>query len=111
VMIRQTTAASSAHGFMVVSAGRGLDFQRRLVSGGSTSHTGGGVGTAPRWVKLQRRGQVVIASKSTNGTTWTTVGQSTIALNGSVLVGLAVSSHDVTRTARVTFDNVRVTSR
>jgi hypothetical protein len=96
---------------MVVSAGKGLDFQRRLVTGGLSTHTGGGVGTAPRWVKLERRGQVVIASKSTNGTTWTTIGQSTIGFSGSVLVGLAVSSHDVTRTATVTFDNVRVTSR
>jgi hypothetical protein len=111
VMIRQATAATSAHGFMVVSAGRGLDFQRRLVTGGSSTHTGGGVGTAPRWVKLERRGQVVIASKSTNGTTWTTIGQSTISFSGSVYVGLAVSSHTTARTATVTFDNVRVTAR
>jgi hypothetical protein len=110
VMIRQSVNSNSAHAFMIVSAGKGLAFQRRRTAGGVTTHTAGSSGTAPRWVKLARRGQAVTASTSTNGTTWTVVGQDTISLSGSVLVGLAVSSHVTARTATVTFDNVRVTS-
>jgi hypothetical protein len=59
-------------------------------------------------VKLARRGQTIAASVSTNGTTWTTIGSDTFAMPSTVLVGLAVSSHDPTRLAAVTFDGVKV---
>jgi hypothetical protein len=57
---------------------------------------------------LTRAGQVVTAAVSSNGTAWTTVGQDTIALPATALVGLAVGSHDAARLATATFDNVRV---
>ena len=109
VMIRQDREPGSAHGFMLVSASKGLAFQRRAVKGGTTTHTAGGNGEAPAWVKIARKGTVVTASRSSDGSAWTTVGQDTIALNGTVLVGLAVSSHDAGRAASVVFDRVTVT--
>jgi regulation of enolase protein 1 (concanavalin A-like superfamily) len=110
VMIRQSLDAGSAHGFMLVSAARGLAFQRRSQAGGTSTSVATGTGTAPVWVKLARRGQTVTASRSADGITWSQVGQTTVALTGSVYVGLAVSSHDVTRTATVLFDRVSVSS-
>jgi probable HAF family extracellular repeat protein len=109
VMIRQGLDAGSAHAFMLVSAARGLAFQRRTQAGGTSTHTSGGTGTAPAWVKLARRGQTITASRSADGVAWSQVGQATIALTGSVYVGLAVSSHDTTRTATALFDQVKVT--
>jgi regulation of enolase protein 1 (concanavalin A-like superfamily) len=108
VMIRASANANAAHGFMLVSTSKGLAFQRRTQTGGLSTSTSGGIGTAPRWVRLSRSGNVVTAFASTNGTSWTTVGSATIDLPAAALFGLAVSSHDTTRLATATFDNVSV---
>jgi hypothetical protein len=110
VMIRESLDAGSPHGFMLVSAAKGLAFQRRAQAGGLSSSTPGGTGMAPAWVKLARQGQTVIASRSADGIAWTKVGHATIALTGSVYVGLAVSGHDTTRTATATFERVSVSN-
>jgi regulation of enolase protein 1 (concanavalin A-like superfamily) len=94
---------------MLVSAAKGLAFQRRTAAGGLTTSTSGGLDTAPMWVKLARRGQSITASRSGDGANWVAVAQDTIAFTGSIYVGLAVSSHDTTRTATALFDRVMVT--
>jgi regulation of enolase protein 1 (concanavalin A-like superfamily) len=108
VMIRNTLSPSSAHAFMLVSAGKGIAFQRRGVDGGTSVHTSGGPGVAPQWVRLSRAGQTITAAFSPDGTTWTTIGQETFAMAATVYVGLAVSSHDATQPAQATFDSVLV---
>ena len=110
VMIRQSTAPDSAHAFMIVSAGKGLAFQRRRTPGGLTTHTSGGAGAAPMWIRLTRRGNIITAAHSANGVIWTTVANDTIVMTGSVLVGLAVGGHSTIRTATAVFDQVRVLS-
>ena len=110
VMIRQGTDPGSPHAFMLVSAGKGLAFQRRRTAGGVSSHTAGGSGTAPRWVRLQRSGSTIVASVSSNGTSWTEVGRDTFSMPSSVLAGLATSSHTTSAAAAGTFDNVSVTT-
>jgi regulation of enolase protein 1 (concanavalin A-like superfamily) len=96
--------------FMLVSTSKGLAFQRRTATGVAATSTAGGSGTAPRWVRLTRAGNVITASVSTNGSTWTTVGSDSFSLPANVLVGLAVSSHTTSSTATGTFDNVNVSS-
>jgi regulation of enolase protein 1 (concanavalin A-like superfamily) len=108
VMIRHTLDAGSPQAFMLMSVGKGLAFQRRTVVGGTSTHTSGGAGTAPRWVRLTRTGQTITAAVSANGTTWTTVGEDGLSMTGPVHVGLAVGSHTRTALATATFDNVRV---
>jgi regulation of enolase protein 1 (concanavalin A-like superfamily)/HKD family nuclease len=110
VMIRNSTASNASYAFMIVSKGKGLAFQRRTSNGASATGTTPIAGTAPRWVRLVRRGNVITASTSTNGTSWTTVGSSTISMSTSVLVGLAAHSHTTTALATAVFDNVRVTT-
>ena len=107
VMIRASTVASSAHALMLVSTSKGAAFQRRTANGGLSTSTGT-AGTAPRWLKLARLGNVISASVSSDGQSWTLVGRDTVALPSTVLVGLAVSSHDPTRLATGTFDNVTI---
>lgn len=106
VMIRQTTDAGSTQASMFVTPGKGLSFQRRTANGTSVSTTI--AGAAPYWVRLVRAGQVITASVSPDGTSWTDVGQDTIAISGAVWIGLAVTSHDNTQLATATFDNVTV---
>jgi regulation of enolase protein 1 (concanavalin A-like superfamily) len=106
VMVRASTAANAAHAFMLVSTSKGLAFQRRPSTGAQSVNTAGGSGTAPRWVRLARSGNVITASVSTNGTSWTTVGTATINLPATALFGVAVSSHDASQLATATFENV-----
>ena len=108
VMIRQSLSAGSSQASMFVTPGKGLAFQRRPTAGG-TSLTTTVAGAAPEWVKISLSGNIVTASVSSDGSAWTTIGQETIAFSGPIYVGLAVTSHDNTRAAKATFDNVSAT--
>jgi regulation of enolase protein 1 (concanavalin A-like superfamily) len=110
VMMRTTLDAGAPQAFMLISKGKGAAFQRRTVAGGSSLHTSGGSLTAPRWVKLSRRGTTITASVSADGKAWTTVGSDGFSIGDSLLVGLGVSSHDPAVLATGTFDNVKVAS-
>ena len=108
-MIRATTDPASPQAVMIVSAGKGLAFQRRRTAGGTSVSTSGGAGVAPYWVRLERTGDLITASVSNDGVTWTTVGTDTIPMTQTVLVGLAVSSHVTGTPATAVFEQVVVT--
>jgi len=108
VMIRQSLDANSSQASMFVTPGKGLSFQRRPTTGGTSLSTTV-AGAAPEWVKVSLSGNIVTASVSPDGSSWTTIGQETIAFSGPMYVGLAITSHDNTRTATATFDSVGVT--
>ena len=107
VMIRQSLAADAAHASLFVTPAKGVAFQRRAAAGGTSTSTAV-AGAAPRFVKLKRAGNVITASVSIDRLSWTKVGQQAIAIGGPVLAGLAVSSHDATRLASVTFDHTAI---
>ena len=106
VMIGADVSAGSAQAMMMVTPGKGNNFQRRPTAGGASVGTAGLMVTAPYWVKLTRVGTLLTAYQSIDGTTWSQVGTQTIAMPTSVLVGLAVSSHSTTTLATATFDQV-----
>jgi regulation of enolase protein 1 (concanavalin A-like superfamily) len=108
VMIRESLTAGSKHAMMVVSAAKGLAFQRRPTTGGTTLHSAGALVGAPYWVKLTRRGDVFTAFASSDGTTWVTIGSETIPMAVPVYVGLPVTSHSTANAATVTFDSVSI---
>ncbi|HEX6477316.1 MAG TPA: hypothetical protein VF043_00620, partial [Ktedonobacteraceae bacterium] len=72
----------------------------------STSFTG----TVPAYLKVTRSGSTYTTYTSSNGTTWTLVAGSSVTLNmsGSVLAGMAVTSHNTGALGTVTFDTVSV---
>jgi parallel beta-helix repeat protein len=107
VMIRESLAATARHASKFVSPGRGLAFQRRTSTGGTSTHTGTS-GTAPVWVRIARAGSTFTAAWSSDGVTWQTLGSDTIGMNATVYVGLAVTSHNNTASALATFDHVAV---
>jgi regulation of enolase protein 1 (concanavalin A-like superfamily) len=108
VMIRETLADDSAHAFMLVSAAKGIAFQRRPSTGSESVNTAGSSSTAPRWVRLQRSGDTFTASESADGTNWTIVDVDTIPMATSVYVGLAVTSHTTSASSTAMVDSVRV---
>jgi phosphatidylserine/phosphatidylglycerophosphate/cardiolipin synthase-like enzyme len=106
VMIRASLAANAQYAFMIVSAGKGTAFQYRTSTGGSAASITGTGAAAPTWVKLVRSGNTITASQSTNGSSWTTIGATSIAMGATVNIGLAVSSHVTSTPATATFDSV-----
>jgi len=109
VMIRGSLSANSAQAFMLVSYSKGLAFQRRTTTGGASTSTAGAFATAPYWVRLDRAGNTITASQSTNGLDWVLVGSDTIPMGQTVFIGLGVSSHTTSSTATATFDHVEIT--
>lgn len=64
--------------------------------------------TMPVWFKLQRAGNTITGSQSSDGVTWFTVGSATISMASTYYVGLAACSGDSLngRTDTTSFDNV-----
>jgi regulation of enolase protein 1 (concanavalin A-like superfamily) len=109
VMIRASVNANSAFGYTLATPGSGPYFRRRLSTGGSASAVKGAVISAPCWVRLVRRGNVVTGYASANGTSWSTIASSTVPLGTTAYIGLAATSHNVNARTTVQFSNVRVT--
>lgn len=107
VMIRNTLDAGSAYAYMLVSAGKGVAFQYRPTANSAASQAALVAGAAPMWVKVTRTGSTLSGYTSSDGTTWTLVGQTTIAMDASVYVGLAVTSHNNTALCAASFDQVQ----
>ena len=110
VMIRGSLSPSAAQGFMLVSAARGVNYQRRLAAGNASVGNTGTLSTAPRWVKLSRVGNVISGYESGDGVNWTLVASDTFTMPDNALIGLGVSSHVAGTNAAATFDNVTITT-
>jgi len=113
VMIRQSTEIGSVHAFMAMSGGggEGYSFQRRLdADSASTGDNGAAPALAPPyWVKIERAGNVFTASISPDGVEWTEWGTAqTIVMDDPVLIGLAVTSHNVDQATSAAFSNVSI---
>ena len=93
VMLRNGLAANAQHAMMIISFGSGASFQRRPTVGGASEHTTVSGISAPRWVKLSRRGDIFTGYQSADGITWTQVGQATIVLPAALKAALVVTSH------------------
>ena len=110
VMIRASSAPNSAFVDVVQTPASGVALQWRDASGTNLNWAGGTSVAYPVWLELNRAGNTFTGSYSTDGTNWTTIGTTTIAMPSATLAGLAVSSLDNTRLGTATFDNVSVSS-
>ncbi len=108
VMIRGALTAGSAHVILDVKPGGGVEFMSRGANGGTTAFIAGAAVSVPVWLRLKREAGTVIGSWSSNGSTWSELGRTTIALPTSVYVGLPVTSHNTAVLNTTTFDNVSV---
>jgi hypothetical protein len=108
VMIRETLGSGSRYAYTLVSAGNGVDFQRRSSTGGwATSGGYDQVTRAPYWVRLRRIGNTFTAYVSPDGHTWRQQGSPvTIMMASTVYAGLAVTSHRDGTLATAVFSNV-----
>ena len=75
----------------------------------STHQDPSGTGVAaPYWVRLVRSGNTFTAYRSANGTTWTSMGSTTVTMAANVYIGLAVTAHRDGALNRSTIDSVTV---
>ena len=113
VTIRESLAANSRQLFIGVDGTRKFQWIRRHTTAGSTAKTSRKSKTAAAsaaiWVRLVRKSNVFTAYQSTNGTTWTKIGSSTVTLPKNCYIGLWVGSGDKGFLSSSKFTNVVVT--
>ena len=107
VMLRESTGAGAAHVLLDVRPNGSVEFMSRPSNGASTNYIAGGTQSLPGWLKLTRSGTTVTGWVSANGTVWTQIGTTSIAMTGT-LAGLAITSHDTTLLNTSTLDSVIV---
>ncbi len=116
VMFRDSAASNSMFADVVSTAANGVCMQWRNSTGGGCGSVGiGGIATPsasnPAWLKLVKSGSTYTGYYSANGSTWTTVGSTSIAFgNSTYLGGLAVTAHNGGLISTALFSNVSVTS-
>jgi HEAT repeat protein/regulation of enolase protein 1 (concanavalin A-like superfamily) len=110
VMIRETLATNSKHVFMGMSGTNTYRTASRTTTGGIATSVNNGTGTVPNtWVKLVRLGNVITASRSSDGVTWILVGNTAVTMATNCYIGLAVSSGSDTILNTSQFSNFSIT--
>ena len=112
VMVRDSLNGGSAHATMAITGGggNGASFQYRAdTNGGSASIDSGAAIAPPYWVRMERAGGNLTGYVSSDGKSWNLLGTTTIGMEGSVTIGLAVTSHVAGTNRTFEFDNVSLT--
>ncbi len=117
VMIRDSLDANSVNAALVLTPApdRGLRFQYRITTAGTTTRGDADLDPnvhAPYWLRLERSaGGLIRAYRSPNGTTqWTMFTLQAPTMKMPIYIGLAVTSHDVTKVYEAKFSNVQFPS-
>ncbi|MNR12675.1 hypothetical protein D3C85_1290430 [compost metagenome] len=107
VMIRQSTAANSAHQSIFIDGVKKIKSIYRDYTGGwaGKNYDGTAVETLPIWLKVQKIGNTVKTYSSSDGAIWTERSSRTLTFTGPFTAGLAVSSGTDSKFAEVTFSD------
>ena len=116
VMLRDSADASSMFVDVVATESNGVVLQwRNAYNGQCGSLSVGGIpapsSSSPVWVKLVKSGSTFTGYCSTDGSTWSNIGSTTVSFsNSAYLAGLAVTSHNYWVTTTAAFQSVQVSS-
>jgi hypothetical protein len=106
LMIRSSLASNASEVSLLISPNHVASLQTRATDGGVTKDTL--TNSTDSWVKLVRSGNAFTGYISSNGSSWTEVGSSTVAMGSSVEIGLAVTSHTNSALETGVFSNVSI---
>ena len=118
VMIRDSLEGRSASAQMVLTggAGNGGAFQNRATAGldmganDATSNTTLATAiTLPYWVKIERSGDTMTGSISSDGTAWTLVNAVDVVMTAPVYIGICVTSHAPGENRTYQFEGIKST--
>jgi len=107
VMVRATTDPGSPYFAAYVTQGNGVAVQLRTVQGGTATQLTSTPGTAPKYLAILRSGTTYSVETSSDGVTWTPLAGSSVtigALTGSLLAGVASTSHNAAALSTVAFN-------
>jgi len=111
VMLRGGTDPGAAYYAAYVTPGDGVEVQYRDTDGGIAAQQANPSGAAPAYLEVARSGTSFTAYTSTNGSAWTPIPDSTVSLpnlSGTILAGLAVTSHNTSEVGGATFTGVTI---
>jgi hypothetical protein len=106
LMVRQTLRTASPQVSIGVTAAGGLEVEQRAKVDSQLQREG--QAWPPSWLRLVRRGLVIRAYSSDNGSDWTPVGTYTNGMAGRVYIGLGVTSYNHAALSTAVFDQVRL---
>jgi autotransporter-associated beta strand protein len=107
VMIRETLAANSRCAGIYCTPGSGIQFIWRTTAGSMVSIATKSGLTAPYWVRLTRTGSTFKAFYSSNGSTWTQLGNNkSISMTTSATIGIATTSGTTSSLSTGVMNNV-----
>ncbi len=108
LMIRDSLAGGGrfAAMFMTPTATNGSTFQYRATTGGAVTSVGTDTLTLPRWIRLDKAGNLFTGYVSSDGVTWTSRGSVTIVMSGQFQFGVAVCSHSQGGSATASFSSL-----
>jgi hypothetical protein len=107
LMMRNDLTAGSPNAYIGLDGTNGQRFSVRATPNGTSVRTGSTTTTVPYWFKLVRTDNTFTAYSSQDGVNWIQVGSPTnIAMNQTVYVGIAVTSHNPNGLLTTSFDNV-----
>jgi hypothetical protein len=114
IMIRESATNTSRQVGLLANFANQLEFLARPDTGAGFAPVTGsgsllanlGVQSSPRWLRLTRTGNSISAAHSPDGSSWTTIGSTTISLPAKILIGLTTDSQVRSETATAVFTNV-----
>jgi regulation of enolase protein 1 (concanavalin A-like superfamily) len=106
LMVRESLNANAKNAFVMFSEGTGPALQYRTATGGTTTRVTGAGAALPIYLRLVRQGTRFTAYSSATGSSWTTIGSTTISMASAAYVGMGVTSRDPSAIADATFANV-----
>lgn len=94
LMIRSNAQPNSAHVSLFATPGHGVNLQYRAENGAGSVQDAGRNLSAPAWLRLQRNESTITAFVSEDGAAWILLGQISVDLPETVLLGLALTATD-----------------
>ena len=110
VMIRESLEDNAKFAASLMISNPGPVMRERLATNGSVnqkSYPNSGE-KAPYWVKLERVGNLFIASTSANGSNWTKKREVNIEMNTEAFIGMAATTHTTEAVGNYSFSNIEV---
>jgi hypothetical protein len=110
-MLRASTDPGSPYYAIFATPSNGIVVQWRAQQGSTTAQVAT-AGAAPVFLEVTRSATTFSAATSPDGTTWTPVPGSAVSLpglSGSLLRGLAVTSHNSGQASTVVYDTLATT--
>jgi regulation of enolase protein 1 (concanavalin A-like superfamily) len=110
VMIRESLDANSKFAASLMISTPGPVMRERVETGGTVNQKTflNTAEKAPYWVKLERIGDLFIASTSVNGVDWTKTREVTFKMNNDAYIGMVATTHTATAIGNYSFSNVEV---